>query len=58
LPDFHESEWVGHRGSWATFSKIKEKYWWQGMCKDIARYWKLATNANNTLEFGIEIRFI
>ena len=38
MADFHESEWAGHRGIWATFSKIKEKYWWRGMYKDIARY--------------------
>jgi hypothetical protein len=37
MADFHESEWAGHRGIWATFSNIKEKYWWQGMYKDIVR---------------------
>jgi hypothetical protein len=27
LTAFHESPWAGHRGTWATFKKLKEKYW-------------------------------
>ena len=23
--------WSRHRGLWATFEKLKEKYWWSGM---------------------------
>ena len=28
---YHESPWAGHRGTWATFEKLKEKYWWPGL---------------------------
>ena len=28
----------GHRGTWATFVKIKQKYWWKNMYKDIAEF--------------------
>jgi hypothetical protein len=24
--EFHDSGWAGHRGVWATFAKLKEKY--------------------------------
>jgi hypothetical protein len=24
--EFHDSAWTGHRGIWATFTKLKEKY--------------------------------
>jgi hypothetical protein len=36
--EFHESNWAGRRGTWATFNKIKQKYWWKGMYKDVAQY--------------------
>ena len=36
--EFHESPWVGHRGTWATFEKLKEKYWWLRMYKDVAHF--------------------
>mgnify|MGYP000650938545 CR=1 FL=1 len=26
MTEFHESDWAGHRGTWATFTKIKQKY--------------------------------
>ena len=38
LQEFHESLWAGHRGVWGTFAKIKEKYWWQNMYKDVEHY--------------------
>ena len=38
MMDFHESAWAGHRGTWATFMKIKQKYWWKGMYRDIAEF--------------------
>ncbi|KAL3699861.1 hypothetical protein R1sor_017883 [Riccia sorocarpa] len=27
LMEYHESLWAGHRGIWATYTKIKERYW-------------------------------
>ena len=27
ISEFYESDWAGHRGTWATFAKIKQKYW-------------------------------
>ena len=38
MSEFHESDWAGHRGTWATFVKIKQKYWWKSMYKDIAEF--------------------
>ena len=38
VSEFHESPWAGHRGTWATFEKLKEKYWWPGMYKDVAHF--------------------
>ena len=38
LTEFHDSLWAGHRGIWATFSKLKEKYWWPGFYKDVVKY--------------------
>ena len=35
MSEFHESPWSGHRGTWATFEKLKEKYWWPGMYKSV-----------------------
>ena len=26
--EFHKSPWARHRGIWATFEKLKGKYWW------------------------------
>ena len=34
LSEYHESPWSGHYGTWATFEKLKEKYWWPGMYRD------------------------
>lgn len=38
VKEFHESWWAGHRGVWATFAKVKERYWWKGMYKDVADF--------------------
>ena len=38
IKEFHESWWAGHRGIWATFAKIKEKYWWKGLYKDVEEF--------------------
>ena len=38
IKEFHESWWAGHRGIWATFSKVKERYWWKGMYKDVVDF--------------------
>ena len=35
MSEFHESPWFGHRGTWATFEKLKEKYWWPSMYKRV-----------------------
>ena len=26
LTTYHDSPWAGHRGTWATFEKLKERY--------------------------------
>jgi hypothetical protein len=33
LKEFHDTFWVGHRGIWATYNKIKEWYWWKDLYK-------------------------
>jgi hypothetical protein len=38
--EFHDSAWAGHGRIWATFAKLKEKYWWLGIYKDVAAYVK------------------
>ena len=38
ISEFHESLWAGHRGIWATFSKIKEKYWWPHMYNEVKEF--------------------
>ncbi|KAL3691330.1 hypothetical protein R1sor_004981 [Riccia sorocarpa] len=35
INEFHESLWAGHRGIWATYNKLKERYWWKNMYKDV-----------------------
>jgi hypothetical protein len=35
LKEFHDTSWAGHRGIWATYNKIKERYWWKGLYKDV-----------------------
>ena len=38
MSEFHEFDWAGHRGTWETFVKIKPKYWWKNMYKDVAEF--------------------
>ena len=38
ITEFHDSLWAGHRGIWATFMKLKEKYWWPHMYKDVMKF--------------------
>ena len=38
LSGFHESDWAGHRVTWAPFVKIKQRYWWKNMYKDVAEF--------------------
>ena len=35
VSEFHESPWSGHRGTWATFEKLKGKYWWPGLYRSV-----------------------
>ena len=35
LKEFHDTLWAGHRGIWATYTKIKERYWGKGLYKDV-----------------------
>ena len=30
--------WAGHRGTWATFEKLNEKYWWPSMYKNLLHF--------------------
>ena len=34
LLEYHESPWSRHRGTWATFEKLKGKNWWPEMYRD------------------------
>jgi transposase InsO family protein len=38
LAAFHDSPWAGHRGTWAMFEKLKEKYWWPGLYADVHQF--------------------
>ena len=38
LKEFHDTLWAGHRGIWATYNKIKERYWWRGLYKDVEEF--------------------
>ena len=38
LKEFHDTLWAGHRGVWATYHKIKERYWWKGLYKDVEEF--------------------
>ncbi|KAL3682400.1 hypothetical protein R1sor_000422 [Riccia sorocarpa] len=29
MKEFHDALWAGHRGVWATYMKLKERYWWK-----------------------------
>ena len=52
MSEFHESPWAGHRGTWAMFEKLKEKYWWPSMYKDVLGNMSLRMeDAENRLNF-------
>ncbi|KAL3676054.1 hypothetical protein R1sor_026002 [Riccia sorocarpa] len=38
MKEFHESLWAGHRGIWATFTKLKVRYWWKNIYKDVVAF--------------------
>ena len=38
MTEFHERPWSGHWDTWATFEKLKKKYWWSGMYKDVHHF--------------------
>ncbi|KAL3686249.1 hypothetical protein R1sor_004271 [Riccia sorocarpa] len=38
MKEFHESLWAGHRGIWATFTKLKARYSWKNMYKDVVAF--------------------
>ena len=38
MSEFHKSPWARHRGIWTTFEKLKGKYWWPRMYKDVAHF--------------------
>jgi len=38
MEEFHDTLWAGHRGVWATYMKIKERYWWKGLYKDVEKF--------------------
>ena len=38
LMAYNESPLAGHRETWATFEKLKGKYWWQGLYRDVHRF--------------------
>jgi hypothetical protein len=38
LAAFHDSPWADQRGTWATYEKLKEKYWCPGLYKDVHRF--------------------
>ena len=58
MSEFHDSVFAGHRGIWATFVKLKEKYWWLGIYKDVQLTWKHGTNVKCFQMFAIEMNFI
>ena len=38
LQEIHDSSWAGHRGAWPTYLKLKERYYWKNMSRDIEEY--------------------
>lgn len=38
LTELHDGLWVGHRGTWATYTKVKEMYWWTLFYQDVAKF--------------------
>ena len=37
IKELHDQEWVGHWEIWATFTKVKERYWWLKLCNNVKR---------------------
>ena len=54
LKEFHNALWTGHRGVWATYTKIKERYWWKGLYKDIEEF--VASCITNQLQSKIRYK--
>ena len=36
--EFHDALWASHRGVWATCTKIKKRYWWKDLYKDVEEF--------------------
>ena len=36
--------WAGHRRTCATFEKLKEKYWWSGLYRDVHQFMTTCEN--------------
>ncbi|KAL3680258.1 hypothetical protein R1sor_023214 [Riccia sorocarpa] len=56
MKEFHESLWAGHRGIWATFSKLKARYWWKNMYKDVVAFMRYLVLAMEDLSNQVEGR--
>ncbi|GGV52440.1 hypothetical protein GCM10010495_81980 [Kitasatospora herbaricolor] len=41
LKEFYDSLWAGYRGIWVTFAKLKERYWWKNMYRDVLSFVEL-----------------
>ena len=35
---YHDEMWAGHRGTWPTYLKLKEKFYWKNMFKDVENF--------------------
>ena len=46
LSNVHDHVSGGHFGVHKTFSKVKERYWWKGMFKDVEHWCKLCTDCS------------
>ena len=50
---------MGHRGMYTTFEKLKEKYWWSSMCKDVLNFvstcesWQVHSNIRHCDELQL-----
>lgn len=40
IQEFHDSLQMDHRGIYATFNKLKERYWWYNMYRDVIKFVK------------------
>ena len=55
--EFHEIPWARHRGIWAIFEKLKGKYWWSGMYKDVAYFVETCESCQIYLTYPLTILF-